>query len=271
MAGRRGMWIHYMIVNSCQCPNAEDYHLQLLHAKLWLSTFQKPSTAFTFAVLDDFLRDNLECGTSGMNYFSKLCWITSGIYLHMDRYQDLLRHRKGSPMKGDLALFCVACPQLGINVDPTKSLDELVAEIIAYVPVLTLHSWKHTCMVVMDRNFKAEHIKDRCAENQVWLMDRHGYVVTHGEYQQYLKDTPHVTDNLRKHIGGSNQIQIPMSICIVPRIGICHVHRHKKECYACYSPLFIKGAGWVDGEIIETLWSMLNVVSTSTCSMSSPH
>ncbi|KAI6041791.1 hypothetical protein EDC04DRAFT_2565177, partial [Pisolithus marmoratus] len=77
--------------------------------------------------------------------------------------------------------------------------------------------------------------------------------------------------NLRKHIGGSNHIQIPMSICIVPRIGICHVHRHKKECYACYSPLFIKGAGWVDGEIIETLWSMLNVVSTSTCSMSSPH
>ncbi|KAI6046584.1 hypothetical protein EDC04DRAFT_2557998 [Pisolithus marmoratus] len=77
--------------------------------------------------------------------------------------------------------------------------------------------------------------------------------------------------NLRKHIGGSNHIQIPMSICIVPRIGIWHVHRHKKECYACYSPLFIKGAGWVDGEIIETLWSMLNVVSTSTCSMSSPH
>ncbi|KAI6019253.1 hypothetical protein BKA83DRAFT_4057225 [Pisolithus microcarpus] len=64
--------IHYMIINSCQCPNAENYHLQLLHAKLFPSPFQKPSTAFTFAVLDNFLRDNLECRTSGMNYFSKL-------------------------------------------------------------------------------------------------------------------------------------------------------------------------------------------------------
>ncbi|KIO00046.1 hypothetical protein M404DRAFT_29874 [Pisolithus tinctorius Marx 270] len=33
----------------------------------------------------------------------------------------------------------------------------------------------------------------------------------------------------------------------------------------------MKGAGWVDGEIIETLWSLLNVVSTSARGMSSLH
>ncbi|KAI6143307.1 hypothetical protein BKA82DRAFT_4017598 [Pisolithus tinctorius] len=43
--------------------------------------------------------------------------------------------------------------------------------------------------------------------------------------------------------------------------GMCTVH--KQECYARYAPLFMQGAGWVDGEIIETLWSLLNIASTS--------
>ncbi|KAF8548521.1 hypothetical protein OG21DRAFT_1398071, partial [Imleria badia] len=41
-------------------------------------------------------------------------------------------------------------------------------------------------------------------------------------------------------------------------IGIWHVHGHWAECFAWYAPLFIPGSSWVDGEIIETLWSMLN-------------
>ncbi|KAI6147796.1 hypothetical protein BKA82DRAFT_4354973 [Pisolithus tinctorius] len=62
-----------------------------------------------------------------------------------------------------------------------------------------------------------------------------------------------------------------MSLQIIPGISIWHVHGHKKECYAWYAPLFIKGARWADGEIIETLWSILNVASTSACRMTSPH
>ncbi|KAI5997503.1 hypothetical protein EDD15DRAFT_2162788 [Pisolithus albus] len=349
--------IHYMVMNSCECPNAECFHLQLLRAKLWPSTFQQPSTAFTFAVLDDFLRDNLECGTSAMNYFSKLRRITSGLFPHLvpDRYRELLRvarqwrliklckwnafrTKNGSANKGDLALFCAACPQPGINVDTKESLDH----------------WKYSHTMVMDGNFKAEHMKERRPHDQVWLMDGQGYMVTYPEYHAYLKATPHITEksncsnhkalshpnadrgkldsmgigatacarhgcfyphsvvdfqkgerqlnmdyslanalgynmagiqnvicfydvncsymkNLRKRVGNSIHIQIPSSVRIVPGIGIWHVHGHKKECYSRYSPLFIKGAGWVDGEIIETLWSMLNVVSTSARGMSAPH
>ncbi|KAI6010808.1 hypothetical protein F5J12DRAFT_781791 [Pisolithus orientalis] len=33
----------------------------------------------------------------------------------------------------------------------------------------------------------------------------------------------------------------------------------------------MQGAGWVDGEIIKTLWSLLNIASTSAWGMSSPH
>ncbi|KAI6040990.1 hypothetical protein EDC04DRAFT_2542366, partial [Pisolithus marmoratus] len=119
----------------CQCVNAESYHKQLLHVKLYPSTFEKPSTAFTFLVLDDFLRDNVECGTSGMNYYSKLRQVTSSMFPHLvaDRYRELLwvarqwhllkllkwsgyQDNTNGSTKGDLALFCVACPQPSINL-----------------------------------------------------------------------------------------------------------------------------------------------------------
>ncbi|KAF8124485.1 hypothetical protein EV363DRAFT_1070990, partial [Boletus edulis] len=38
-----------------------------------------------------------------------------------------------------------------------------------------------------------------------------------------------------------------------------------------YAPLYIPGSGWVDGEIIETLWSILNVISKWARGMSSPY
>ncbi|KIO10980.1 hypothetical protein M404DRAFT_128226, partial [Pisolithus tinctorius Marx 270] len=77
--------------------------------------------------------------------------------------------------------------------------------------------------------------------------------------------------NLWKCVGQSELIDILSLLQIIPGIGIWHVHGHKKECYAWYAPLFIKGARWVDGEIIETLWSDLNVASTSAHGMTSPH
>ncbi|KAI6094054.1 hypothetical protein EDD16DRAFT_1503664 [Pisolithus croceorrhizus] len=135
--------VHFVLSQPCQCVNAESYHKQLLHAKLYPSTFDKPSTVFTFLVLDDFLRDNVECGTSGMNYYSKLRRVTSSVFLHLvpDRYRELLQvaqqwrllkllkwsgyqGNSNHSTKGDLALFCTACPQPGINLSPQDNLDE---------------------------------------------------------------------------------------------------------------------------------------------------
>ncbi|KAI5989479.1 hypothetical protein EDD15DRAFT_2364372 [Pisolithus albus] len=349
--------VHFVRVQPCQCLDADSYHRQLFQAKLCASTFEKPSTAFTFAVLDDFLRENLECGTSGMNYYSKLRRVTSNVFPHLvpNRYRELLRlarqwrvlkllkwnafqdeTERSSP--GDLALFCAACPQPGINVDPDVDLDD----------------WKYTRTVVMDGNFKAEHMHEKRPDDQVWLMDGRGFMVAHPPYQEYLQATPHITEksachnhraisqanvsrgklsatgigatacarhgcfyphsvvdfqkgerqlnmdyslsnalgynmtgiknvlcfydincsymkNLRKRVDNSPFLHIPSSLQIVPGIGIWHVHGHKQECYARYAPLFLRGSGWVDGEIIETLWSILNIVSASTRGMSSPH
>ena len=76
---------------------------------------------------------------------------------------------------------------------------------------------------------------------------------------------------LRYRISNSPYLSIPKDLKILPGIGIWHVHGHRPECFSRYAPLFIPGSGWVDGEIMETLWSILNVVSGSARGMSSPH
>ena len=50
-----------------------------------------------------------------------------------------------------------------------------------------------------------------------------------------------------------------------------HVHSHKAKCFSQYAPNFIPGAGQVNGEIMETLWSSLNVVSPSAQGMATPY
>ena len=75
--------MHFITVNYCNCIGSKPTYLQLLGNKLFPATLQQTKTAFTFNVLDDFIRDNLECVTSGSNYFSKLCRITSNVFLHI--------------------------------------------------------------------------------------------------------------------------------------------------------------------------------------------
>ena len=72
--------VHFCDVRYCNCPGAETSHLQLATAGLFLATVKEPRTAFTFQVLDDFIWDNVECGTLAMNYYSKLRRVTSNAF-----------------------------------------------------------------------------------------------------------------------------------------------------------------------------------------------
>ena len=76
---------------------------------------------------------------------------------------------------------------------------------------------------------------------------------------------------LSEQVSNNEFINFPADLEIVPGIGIWHVHSHQPQCFSRYAPLFIPGIGWIDGEIIETLWSILNIISGSTCTMSTPH
>ncbi|KIK73005.1 hypothetical protein PAXRUDRAFT_69823, partial [Paxillus rubicundulus Ve08.2h10] len=62
-------------------------------------------------------------------------------------------------------------------------------------------------------------------------------------------------------------LSILTGISLMPSIGLWHVHGHQNKCFAQYSPGFIQGAGRVEGEIIETLWAILNIIFGSACGM----
>jgi hypothetical protein len=127
--------LHFMPVYPCACDNAGSEDLQFLTMALWPSTYNNIKTLFTFQLLDDYLLDNLECKTSGQAYFTKLRRVTSRAFPTSvpDRYRELLRagrqwrnvkdrkwfgfgHSNKQPGGGELAIFCAACPQPGINI-----------------------------------------------------------------------------------------------------------------------------------------------------------
>ena len=58
---------------------------------------------------------------------------------------------------------------------------------------------------------------------------------------------------------------------ITPAVGKWHLAAHISECFYRFSLNFIEGAGQVEGEIMETLWSVLDQVAGLTQGMSIAH
>jgi hypothetical protein len=54
-------------------------------------------------------------------------------------------------------------------------------------------------------------------------------------------------------------------------IRLFHIHAHQDTCTLRYSPNYIAGVDQVDSDILETLWSSLNEVSSSTRSIMVAH
>ena len=76
---------------------------------------------------------------------------------------------------------------------------------------------------------------------------------------------------LRKRIAENPYLDWPEDSKTIGGIGLFHVHGHQQSCLARYSPTFIAGAGQVEGEIIETLWRKMNLVTPSTRAMTLAH
>ncbi|KIK72245.1 hypothetical protein PAXRUDRAFT_181083, partial [Paxillus rubicundulus Ve08.2h10] len=75
--------VHFLRVRYCICPTSQPFHMQLLESGLLSATVDQPKMVFSFSVLNDFIRDNLECGTSASNYYNKLRRITSNVFPHL--------------------------------------------------------------------------------------------------------------------------------------------------------------------------------------------
>ncbi|EIW78072.1 hypothetical protein CONPUDRAFT_157234 [Coniophora puteana RWD-64-598 SS2] len=74
--------------------------------------------------------------------------------------------------------------------------------------------------------------------------------------------------HFRRRFGHYPHIAFPEHVDVVPAIGLFHVHGHKDECVARYSPNYIRGMGNIDGEVLETLWAVLNAIANSFRNMS---
>ncbi|KAK7696323.1 hypothetical protein QCA50_000977 [Cerrena zonata] len=69
----------------------------------------------------------------------------------------------------------------------------------------------------------------------------------------------------------AGHLSLPGNMTIQRGIGLFHVHGHIKQCYTQFAPTFIQGAGQVDGEVVETLWSVLNHTASSARAMTWNH
>ena len=56
---------------------------------------------------------------------------------------------------------------------------------------------------------------------------------------------------------------LPDDLKVVLAIGKFHLNAHKVSCYSRFSLMFLKGAGHINGEILETLWAFFNKISPS--------
>lgn len=55
---------------------------------------------------------------------------------------------------------------------------------------------------------------------------------------------------------------------VMGSVGVWHIYGHVFQCYGRYSNQYARHTGIVDGEILETLWSLLNDILQSCRGMS---
>jgi Kyakuja-Dileera-Zisupton transposase len=77
--------------------------------------------------------------------------------------------------------------------------------------------------------------------------------------------------HFKQRVDAGTFLSLRDTLELIPSIGKFHLGAHVPECFALFSLNFVKGSAQLDGEILETLWSSLNKVASSTRSMSKAH
>ena len=77
----------------------------------------------------------------------------------------------------------------------------------------------------------------------------------------------HLDERFLQHIG----LSLPEGLEIIKAIGLFHVHGHMDVCLHRYATTYIPNLGVIDGEILETLWSVINQTARSTRGATTAH
>ncbi|KAF4580246.1 hypothetical protein EYR40_003228 [Pleurotus pulmonarius] len=156
---------------------------------------RRPSTAFTFEVLDELHLQRIECKTASSNFYNLLRRKTDfnspldipdrsrEIERASRCYRDLCSRLKTGcwgdedNAPGQQAIFCPACPQPGINVT-SKTWN-----------TATDPDWLLSPLLVADGNFKFDHLQLKNPQSDVALRDGTGFLVTTSTYENHLDVT----------------------------------------------------------------------------------
>jgi len=77
--------------------------------------------------------------------------------------------------------------------------------------------------------------------------------------------------HFRERVSESEFLAITEPLDILGAVGKWHLAAHIPECFPKFTLNFVEGAGQVEGEILETLWSGLDQVAGLTQAMSIAH
>jgi hypothetical protein len=78
------------------------------------------------------------------------------------------------PRAGSLANFCAACPQVGVNLCPDWQNDP--------------NQWVYTRFVVLDGNFKADHVRQKADDrDDIWLSNGGGMFANQEKYHEFIR------------------------------------------------------------------------------------
>ena len=77
--------------------------------------------------------------------------------------------------------------------------------------------------------------------------------------------------NFLARVEKSPGLFLPDDLQVVPAVGKFHLSAHRASCFSRFSLMFLKGAGHIDGEVLETLWASFNKISPSARSMTLAH
>ncbi|KAF8964535.1 hypothetical protein BDZ97DRAFT_1918967 [Flammula alnicola] len=165
------------------------------HLAMVASSFTCIRTLFLLALLDYFRLCNLELKASAYQFDQLLRRLTLLIgtadipnlyheFRRMGRLWQWMKklkwagygHNQQDPMQpppGSLANFCPACPQPGINLPDDWKDDE--------------NGFAFQHIFVADGNFKADHVRQKSAQDDVWLLDGAGMAPNRAEYLEFLR------------------------------------------------------------------------------------
>ncbi len=130
--------IHHIALVTCECRGGNDLHIDLMACRLMPASFQRTRTLFSTQLLDNFRLANLEMKASAYQFYQLLRRVTLpmapsevvDLYNEFRRMSRLWRwmkklkwsgfghndRRVDDVKDGELAIYCPACPQPGINI-----------------------------------------------------------------------------------------------------------------------------------------------------------